>query len=454
MASSRNSPSEAVAARVAERIAPGSVVCVGLSGGLDSVVLLDLLAGLRDQARFTLTALHVHHGLSPNADAWARFCEALCGARGIGLAVRRVTIDRDAPEGLEAAARSARYRAYASQTAGVVALAHHLDDQAETVLLQLLRGTGLRGAAAMPAWRSLPGAGPAIFRPLLDVPRAALAEHARERGLEWIEDESNACLAYDRNYLRHEIGPRLAARFPQWCESLARFARHAAAAESLLRERGEGGLEAPEESFPASRLRDGAPQAARALRVFLEGQGLPMPSEARLAEMARQLGHARPDARVRVELAGVALVRHRDTVRLDRGEDGARPWEVAWDGGAQVALGPGRGHVRFVERVGEGIAERYTHDHGWRFAPREGGERIRLEAARPTRTLKNLLQEHRIPAWQRERLPLLFHGEALVWVPGIGIAAGYRCASGEPGRMPQWLPAGGEPGIAPPRVLE
>jgi len=165
-----------------------------------------------------------------------------------------------------------------------------------------------------------------------------------------------------------------------------------------------------------------------------------MPSEARLAEMTRQLTEARDDARVRIEHGGAALVRHRDSVHVDRGAREPSPWNVPWAGQDEVPLGGDRGAVRFAAATGTGIAERYTHDGTWHFGPRSGGERIRLEAARPTRTLKNLLQESGVPDWERSRLPLLFHGPALVWVPGVGIAAGYRCGHGEPGRVPQWLP--------------
>lgn len=433
MASSRNSPSEALAARVAEHLAPGADVCAGLSGGLDSVVLLDLLAALRERAGFALRAVHVHHGLSPNADAWARHCEALCAATGIALSVERVSVNRESPLGLEAAAREARYAAFARQGAGVVALAHHLDDQAETVLLQLLRGTGLKGASGMPAWRLLPGTRTALFRPLLDVTRADLAEYARGRELSWIEDESNASTAFDRNFLRAEVAPRLERRFPGWKSSLSRFARHAAAADARLSAASGG------EGLAVAGLR-GASREEQAwrLRVFLEAEGLPMPSEARIAEMARQLGEAKDDARVRIEHGGAAIVRHRDRVLVDRGDVPSEPWEIPWSGEADVALGGQRGRVHFAAAAGEGIAERRTHDSGWRFASRDGGERIRLDPARPTRTLKNLLQEHDVPLWERARLPLLFHGDALVWVPGIGIAAGYRCGEGEPGRVPEW----------------
>jgi tRNA(Ile)-lysidine synthase len=449
MASSRNSPNNLpahVAARVAAALPPGAPVCVGFSGGLDSVVLLDLLAAHSRGTR-AIAAVHVHHGLSPNADAWAAFCRAFCDARRIPLAIEKIGIDRDAPEGIESAARRARYAVYAQRPEPYVALAHHLDDQAETVLLQLLRGTGLKGIAAMPEVRALPGASTRIFRPLLGLPRASLAAHAEAAGLRWIDDESNASSSYDRNFLRHEVAPLLDARFPGWRDAANRFSRHAAGVDGLLadlaqfdgvpREAGEG-LPVDASLAPARR--------GNALRAYLALNGIAMPSEARLAEMSRQLYEARDDARVRIEHAGIALVRHRGSVLIEVNAAGARDaWRVEWRGEAEVDLGCGRGEVKFEKARGRGIAPALRAGSPWYFMPRNGGERIRLEKSRPTRTLKNLLQEHDIPAWQRDRMPLLFHAGRLVWVPGIGISAEYACGDAEEGFLPCWRVAGRTP---------
>ncbi len=162
-------------------------VCIGLSGGLDSVVLLDLVARHARANGRGITAVHVHHGLSPNADDWAQFCRDFCAEREIALDVERVRVERGAAVGLEAAARAARYAVYASRREDFVALAHHLEDQSETVLLQLLRGTGLKGVAAMPEVRSLAGSHVRVVRPLLGVPRAELRAYVEARGLRWID---------------------------------------------------------------------------------------------------------------------------------------------------------------------------------------------------------------------------------------------------------------------------
>jgi tRNA(Ile)-lysidine synthase len=420
-------------------------VCVGFSGGLDSVVLLDVMSSLARGTR-PLAAIHVHHGLSPNADAWAAFCRAFCEARRIPLAIEHVHVERNAPDGLESAARRARYAVYGARPEPFVALAHHLDDQAETVLLQLLRGAGLKGVAAMPEARPLAGTPTTLFRPLLSVPRSALAAHAAAAGLQWVEDESNAQSKFDRNFLRHDVLPLLDARFPGWREASNRLARHAASADALLDElaRIDGVPREPEEALP---IDASLPEARRSnvLRAFLALNGVAMPGEARLAEMSRQLFDARQDARVRIEHAGVALVRHRQQILIESPSGKCEAWRVEWRGESEVELGPGRGVVRFERGRGKGFAALSSADVPWYFMPRAGGERIRLDMSRPTRTLKNLLQERGIPAWQRDQLPLLFHGERLVWVPGIGIAADHACPGAAEGFSPCWTVAGRAP---------
>jgi len=424
-----------VAGRIAARVRPGQSVCAAFSGGLDSTVLLDILAGLREAQGFALSALHVHHGLSRNADRWAQACEAFAAARGVPIRVERVAVARGDPAGLEAAARAARHAAFARAGTDFVALAHHRDDQAETVLLQALRGTGVKGLAAMGEARAVAGA--VWLRPLLDEPREALHGYAREAALAWVEDESNELTAFDRNFLRHEVMPVIERRFPQYRESLARLARHAAAADELLASvaRDDAARLAAGEGLSAEGL--GALDPARranVLRHFLAAHGLAMPGEARLAEIARQLVSARGDARVLLLHGGRAIVRHRGRVIVEAvPRKGA--WEVSWHGERVVPLGEGRGEVRFAESAEEGIAAGLVAAGRWRFGPRAGGERIRLRPGGPTRTLKNLLQEHAVPAWRRGRLPLLFDGDRLVWVPGIGIAADYRA----PGLLPTWF---------------
>ena len=325
----------------------GAPVCVGFSGGLDSTVLLRLFAEHAEATGRKVSALHVHHGLSPNADTWVRFCERFCANQGVPLAVERVRVDKDATGGVEAAARMARYAVYAARPEPYIALAHHLDDQAETVLFQLLRGTGLKGMAAMPELRPLVG-GKQVFRPLLKHSRATLQAFAEAQGMRWIEDESNAKTLFDRNFLRLEVAPLLDARFPGWQESLARFARHAASAGELLDSLAvlDGVPARPGMPLP---LREdlSAERRANALRTWLARNAVAMPPEGRLAEMVRQLWESRDDARVRVEHAGIALVRHKGEALVERGLSPAakggqahvQSWQVPWRQEREIDLG-------------------------------------------------------------------------------------------------------------------
>jgi len=440
-----------VQARVVRAIPAGSTMCVGLSGGLDSTVLLEILAEHAVPAGYKVSAIHVNHGLSPNADAWTRFCERLCANQGVPLAIEHVRVSATAAEGLEGAARTARYAAFAARPEPYIVLAHHLDDQAETVLMQLLRGTGLKGIAAMPELRPLLGRQRQVFRPLLEYSRAQLREYAQARGLKWVEDESNASTRFDRNFLRLEVGPRFDERYPGWRDSLVRFARHAASANDLLDQLAvlDGVPARPGDPLPLSRELP-AERRANVLRAFFARNAVAMPSEARLGEIARQLYEAREDARVRLDHAGVSIVRHKDTARIERDLGVAMvatgPWRVDWHRERDVDLGADRGLIHFDATRGEGIAADPARAGRWYFAPRAGGETIRLGGAdRPTRTLKNLLQEREIPIWQREKLPLLFHEDRLVWVPGVGIAAEYACREGQEGFQPSWRVAGKAP---------
>jgi tRNA(Ile)-lysidine synthase len=295
-----------------------------------------------------------------------------------------------------------------------------------------------------------------LYRPLLSYSRAQLAEYARDAGLAWIEDESNDSAVHDRNYLRHAVAPALDARFPAWRDALARFARHAASADGLLDEmaRDDGpdddpGLawDGPHKAMYLHVTLDDE-RRANALRSFLQRNELPMPASARLVEMARQLYDARDDATVRIEHAGVALVRHRGRAVI---ESPVAPvsWRVEWRGEPEVELGGDRGCIWIQPGSGEGIDPQRVGQGEWHFGSRMGGERMRLDPAGSTRTLKNLLQEKGLSIRQRQVFPCLFHDGRLVWMSGVGIEADYRVAEGRDGLLPHWRMA-----FAPSPVLK
>lgn len=401
MASSRKLPRADLVTDAVRRVLPGlqgERVAVGLSGGVDSVVLVHALS-----RHLPVRAVHVHHGLSRNADAWARFCRAYCRSLNVPVTVRRVRVAK-AGQGLEAAAREARHAVFAALAVDAIALAHQLDDQAETVLMNLLRGSGLRGASGMAAERRFRGK--RLVRPLLEVPREAIVEYAQHHGLRWIADESNELEGLTRNFIRRRIGPLLAERYPRWREALARAARHFSHAEL---------------------------DAQRLVRAFLAGRGLRAPSEAKLAEMVKQLVAGASGTLLEHDGARFRLYRGK---LLDAGA-AAQPFTpVEWRGERRLALPALGGELVFRRVRGRGFDPKLANSIVVRL--RSGGERLQPDARRPRRTLKNLFQEAAVPAWQRERLPLLFSGEQLVWVPGLGIDARFQAKKNLAGVLPEW----------------
>lgn len=421
----------------------GGRVVVGLSGGVDSVALLHALAQVAPRLGVTLSALYVHHGLSAHADDWARSCSEQCRALGATLTQVRVHVDLHSKLGVEGAAREARYAVFRQQQADAVALAHHADDQAETLLLQLLRGAGVRGLSAMPATRVLdPATGLRLVRPWLRLTRAQIRGYAQRAGLSWIEDESNRDLAFDRSFLRARILPELSARFPGLVETFGRAAHNFADTAQLLEDLAAGDAQgvAAGDTLPVSALTALSPARARnLLRWFLERQGLPAPTRDQLEEALRQALAARGGAQLRAKLGLVWLRRHRGRLYLEPvGREPARSWSLTWAGQHQVVLPAGLGCLRFEPAHGTGLSVALLSAQGVTVRTRSGGERMRLAPNRPSRTLKNLLHETLVPEWERGRMPLVFAGEALVWVPGVGQDFRFAAAPDEPGVMPRW----------------
>jgi tRNA(Ile)-lysidine synthase len=282
-------------------------------------VLLHLLVDVRQKLDLSFSAIHINHRISPNADAWAGFCAELCARDDVSFQTVAVDVPRDSGLGLEAAAREVRYRVLLSEDADAVMLAHHQDDQAETLFLQLLRGAGVKGLAAMgeiSTQRSVPGGQvKSILRPLLEVSRAELLEYARAHDLKWIDDESNFDVAYDRNFLRSRIFPELEQRFPACRRTMARSASHLAEAAELLEEiaredavlamgaEGHLNLQALKEMTAA--------RAGNLLRYWVTSQSGLALSAARIEDIRSQLLDSRVDARIHIKIGGTVLSRRR-----------------------------------------------------------------------------------------------------------------------------------------------
>lgn len=414
-----------------------SRICVGYSGGLDSSVLLHLLAEARHSLGFSLTAVHVHHGLSNQADTWVQHCTQVCLALDVPLAIHHVDVQL-AGEGLEAAARAARYRVFCQLDADFLVLAHHRDDQAETVLLQLLRGASLKGLAAMPEARPLTEK-LMLLRPLLAATRFEIAAGAAEVDLVWVDDASNADLRLARNALRQDVLPRLIQHFPHAPKALAQaavqFTEAALLLDALADQDGQAAVTrnglaiSALQALPESRARN-------LLRRFLERAGAEMHPEA-VREALRQLCSARPDAQICVEFGLHVLRRFRGWAVVEAAlpkvaQDSTSV--LIWQGEKSIDLGAA-GSLQFQSVPGEGV----------RLAPgkvsirrRQGGERIKLGLGRPRRTLKNLLREAGIPAWQRGAMPLIYLDDDLVWAAGVGADSDFLAKPEEAGWLISW----------------
>ena len=456
MASSRKSKPDsadgveaAVGAALKPLLFPGARLVLGLSGGLDSVVLLEVLRRLAGQLGFRLSCVHVNHGISPNARRWAAFCARRCKRHAIALALHEVDVEPYRAEGLEAAARRARYQVYARQEADFIVLAQHSDDQAETVLLQLLRGAGVKGGAAMPLLRTrvhdhrtARARVPAILRPMLSLTRAQILAYAKSNRLRWVEDESNADTGRDRNFLRHRVFPVIGQAFPGYRATLARAAAHMAEADGVLSELARADAEQitrGNKLAVAGLKRLGAARAKNLLRWLMLQYGAALPEADRLEEALRQIVHARDDAAVRVVLGTHELRRYAgEAYLLPLLADPPSRLERKWDGKRAFALPELGGVLRFARAEGAGLKEGLIRSKVVHIHLRQGGEKLRLQTNRSTRSLKNLLQEARMPPWERERLPLVFCGDALVAVPGLGVASGWQAGYEEAGWVITW----------------
>ena len=408
---------EYLAQKLSELIAghpPPARLWVAFSGGVDSAVLLHLAAGMSD--RPPLSAVHVDHGLNPASVDWARQAEAHAAGLGIDMVTRSARVV-ETGAGLEAAAREARYQCFESLLGkgDVLLSAHHEDDQAETLLLHLLRGSGVLGLAGIAALRTC-GAG-WLARPLLDVSRKQIVDYAMRERLEWNEDPSNQDNRFDRNFLRNRVLPGMRKRWPALGRRLRRSAELAGEASELL-----DALAAIDLASAGSphRLHIAVLQnlddnrQRNVLRYALRTQHLPTPPAARLQQITSALFSARDDAQPLVSWNGAEARRYRGELFLQAPLPGLDSGTVLRPG-TEVHLGKGLGTLRLEKTRGRGIREDLV-EAGLAVGARRGGERLRPSAASATRALKTLMQEAGILPWMRDRLPLLLHDGRLVAV--------------------------------------
>jgi tRNA(Ile)-lysidine synthase len=411
--------------------------CVGFSGGADSTALLAAMAELRDaNAGPGLRALHVDHALQRESGDWARRALDIAADFKVACTVERLAIDRAGGESLEAAARAARYALFArSLGAGEILLtAHHVDDQLETVLLQLVRGAGVAGLAAMPMCTPL-GAG-SHLRPLLGVTHAALVEYLSARRVPWFEDPMNADTRFDRSFMRARILPALRERWPAVAANVGRSARHMADAQTLL----EGLAERD-----WVRARDGdrlelaslaalaRERALNLLRFWIRRAGRPLPSADNLEQLLETMTHAAGDSQPRVSWPGADVRRYRGRLYLAASyylpELRGGLWH--WCDGASFQLGPGLGSLKMATARGAASLARDRLPAALQVRRGSGGVSIRPAAGARRRALRNLFQEHGIVPWVRAHVPLVYAGRDLVAVGDLWTEASYQAQPGE-----------------------
>ena len=416
---------------------------IGLSGGMDSVVLLYGMCKVAEESlnQAAIRAVHVNHGLQAEADQWQSFCEGLCNDLDVPLHCEKVEIksDNSLDSSIENLARKARYGVFESQLKDeeVLILAHHLDDQLETLLFRLNRGAGLKGLSAIPQKRDF--AKGEIYRPLLEVGSEELQRFAEEHSLEWIKDQSNQDTTFDRNFLRKEIIPAIESRWPNYRSSWSKSLQLITEANGMLQELADTDLAnlLTEDKTVISITGFVELSEARQRNVFrhwIKKSGLPEPGWNLLQQMVYEFATLDKQEGV-IAANGFSLGRYRDSLYL-LAEQANPPESLNWNPQQKAELEiEGCGTLIAREVIGEGLAKSQADSFDIRF--RQGGEYCRL-LGRPSKSLKKLLQEAHIEPWWRERIPLIYRDNELVCIPGIGVAETSAAALNEPGIELQW----------------
>jgi tRNA(Ile)-lysidine synthase len=450
MASSKKPPSNKISAFTLKKTKPLSLIdlvdkafvslpasskkiksmTVALSGGVDSVVLLHLLHQLQKTHHFTLKASHVHHGLSKNADKWVKFCEKLCAKLSISLDVNYIQLPQKKSLGIEGEARRLRYEKLLQTKTDLVVLAHHEDDQAETFLLQLIRGAGVKGLSSMAHFDG----SRRLWRPLLNNSRSEIESYAKKHQLNWIEDESNQNTDFDRNFIRSKVLPILKNRFSHIIKVISRSSSHLAEAQNLLDDLAKLDLKNCLKSYKyryklqvktLDNLSNS--RAKNILRYWLEINNQLMPSKDLLDELLKQVLKAKKDATIKIQLSkDFEIRRFKDEIYIvKKNQKSNKNYEIIWQGEPEILL-PNGAQLNFKKVKGSGINFKFLDNQKLKIRNRQGGEFFKPDSKRPTKKIKQLLQESDLPPWEREFFPMIFVGDELAAVPNFGIDQKYQ----------------------------
>jgi len=417
-----------------------SELLLGLSGGLDSSVLLFLLEKMQFKFKFNLKAIHVHHGLNSSADDWLKFCKKKCEALGVNLLSEKIKINSDSALGLEGEARKLRYKAIVKRQKGIVVLGHHQNDQAETLLLQLLRGAGLKGLSSMSEFDLKRN----FWRPMLNIKRHSLEVYAKEHGIEYIEDESNQDEQFDRNFIRQKVLPLIQSRYPASIETISRSASNIAEGYNL------NNLIAIDDSKNHMSVDgtylsiDGLKKLPKLrvinlIRWWLSLSNLLMPSKKNIDELYRQLMYIKKDSALNLKISKDKSVRaHHEKLFIVNSEIKPSMYNLKWSGEDELHL-PNNTKLQFVRKNNGGLSLSKLGVKSLKIKSRAGGEKLKPFKDQPSRSLKYLFQNADIPLWERDQIPLIFAKKQLVAIPNLGIHHEYQSSEGEIGYQINWL---------------
>jgi tRNA(Ile)-lysidine synthase len=411
---------------------------VAFSGGVDSRVLLELAAQYAQTHGIECCAVHVHHGLSKNADHWAEQCQTWCDALSVSLAVERVSLDIDSGESVEKLARDARYNAFQKHLSfgDVLITGQHIDDQLETFLLALKRGSGPKGLSSMA--KMMPFANAHIVRPLLSVTRTDIEGAARDMALTWVEDESNQDVRFDRNFIRHQVTPTLTERWPSFRESVSRSAQLCAEQELLLDELLESHFQqalGDSQNLSVEALSQHSDLLrARLLRMWLSHCNQPMPSKKQLKLIWHEVACAQADANPKLVLNDAEVRRFNHQLYLVRETKDLSNWQSDISMEGSLVLPDGLGELRLNSALSDGAS---NNRDAQSFSLSDTNATLRVIfnpeglSAHPVgrghnRKLKKLFQEYQVPSWLRRRTPILMDGDRVIAVLGLFVDKNYE----------------------------
>ncbi len=415
---------------------PDAETCwIAYSGGLDSLVLLHVLASIQDKIKTKLVAVHINHGISKDADLWVKHCQDKCASYAIELQTFSIDLSDKSDKGTEAFAREKRYEVLGNLISShdLLLTAHHMDDQLETILLQLLRGSGPDGLVGMPQAREFSKG--ILLRPLIDYSREEIHDYALSESLSWVEDESNKSNKYDRNFLRNKIIPELLTRWPGALKTVQRAAKHQAEARSLINEIAGNDLDVVCDSEYIKLDLSGFDNLSgirkkNVLRAWIKKNKLETPNARIIEKIITEVVHANIDRNPCVKWKGGEIRRYRGYLYIMKSlpphdVEMSKPWNL------EETLELTSGCLKAIFGKGHGIKKDMLSNNIVEIRYRQGGEQIKLPGRKETHDLKKLFQEHGVPPWIRDRIPIIYYENKLIAVADFWIESKYAASESE-----------------------